>query len=443
MNERERYLYVDKRRSNGDRWVDIARDLDMDPTTVSRLHKRGLPADKTPYRHPRTNDFIHLWNEGCTVTEITRRTGVARSTVARQIQDCIDAGEISEENRISGELVEENRNLQAQLSVTQSELRDAQAKISSDSHRQVLEDRTLAAIESALRGREFALTPASVSESLPGASEKAWLLLVSDAHAGEVVNPEEALGIQYDWATAIKRIQDVFRQTKARVASRKSVPGEIVVGVLGDMLSGDIHEELAISNEKHISDQCVEIAEVLAAEIIDLKAIFPKVRAVVMVGNHSRLKKKPYYKGKYNNWEFVMGHMIRGLCKLHDIEVEVPRQLVHIEEINGYRVAMMHGDGVSSNSFAGIPFYGMRQRREAIQALLSSVGQERVDQLVMGHFHQHLYWQGECDIIINGSIKGGDEYIIGSRMSATMPRQLILEYDSDYGFVSQYQVNLT
>ena len=122
--------------------------------------------------------------------------------------------------------------------------------------------------------------------------------------------------------------------------------------------------------------------------------------------------------------------------------MHVPRDLVKIFPVYDKRIGIMHGDGVKSASFAGIPFYGLRSQRERIQALMSQTGQQRIDMLAIGHFHQYVYWGGECDIIINGAIKGGDEYSIDTLLAANDPEQVLLEFHPEHGLTSQNRINL-
>jgi predicted phosphodiesterase len=273
-----------------------------------------------------------------------------------------------------------------------------------------------------------------------------FLALLSDAHFGEVVNPEEALGLNYDTEVSRERIA-YWRDTVIRYAQlrRASYPvDKLTVAVLGDMLSGDIHHELSITNEMLLSEQASEMAHILFNVAEDFVTEFPAVEFIVLPGNHPRTTKKPKHKTKYDNWEWIMGQMFAGMVDKAGLaaEVKVPKSLVHTHQIFDTRIGMWHGDGVKSASFAGIPFYGMRQQREAIQALMSQLGLSRIDMLVMGHFHQHLYWQGECDILINGSIKGGDEYGISTRLSAPDPIQVLLEFHPEHGLTAQEHITL-
>lgn len=332
--------------------------------------------------------------------------------------------------------------------VLKSEIRRAQSIIKQFQSKDSIDARVVNVIRDAATTIKYD-RPLSKHKPRPKkhGKEYEWALLVSDAHGGETVNPEEALGIQYNWDICVRRIEEMRNQVLENLHDRGSNyrVRKLHVPIMGDMLSGEIHEELTISNEFVIAEQMSRMSHVLYNLLCDLSEHFDEIDAFVLPGNHPRTKKTPSYKQKFNNWEFAMGHMIKGMveaAQIDNIKVDVPKSMIHVHQIGPSRIAFMHGDGVKSASFAGIPFYGLRSQREAIQALMSLVGQERVDQYIIGHLHQHVYWQGECDVMINGSIKGGDEYIIGTRMTATPPRQLLLEYHPRHGFRSQTNLDL-
>jgi hypothetical protein len=165
-----------------------------------------------------------------------------------------------------------------------------------------------------------------------------------------------------------------------------------------------------------------------------------------MPGNHPRLKKKPYFKHKWDNYEYLMGQITKALAHREDgpddFLVNVPKDMVYIHNVLGSRIGFTHGDGVQSSSFAGIPLYGLRQRREAIQALLNHLDLPRLDMLCMGHFHNWIHWSGtDCDIVVNGAIKGGDEYSVGTRYAANRPVQALMTFHEDHGLTGTDFIN--
>jgi len=339
--------------------------------------------------------------------------------------------------------------LRDELDIAKAELKTAEQVIKRYRERETIEERIVDTIDTALADRAVDFSQPVLSKPrFKGAKSvpHEFVLMLSDAHYGEVVNPDEALGLKYDTDVCRRRIEEI-RDVTFRVAELKGEVypiQKITIASLGDMVSGNIHDELEVTNSLTMVDQTVDMAHILFNLCSDMSQVFPEVEMIVKVGNHPRIHKKPRFKGKFDNWEYMMGQMVAGMAKyaLPDVKIVVPKDLVYVHDVFNYRIGMVHGDGVKSNSFAGIPFYGLRNQREAVQALMSQVGQTRIDMFMMGHFHQYVFWGGECDIIINGSIKGGDEYGIGTRLSAPDPEQLLLEWHPKHGVTSKTVIKL-
>ena len=61
----------------------------------------------------------------------------------------------------------------------------------------------------------------------------------------------------------------------------------------------------------------------------------------------------------------------------------------------------------------------------------------------MGHFHQPTILEGtDCTAIINGAIKGGDEYSIGTRLASNNAVQLLLTFHEKHGLTDTSRINL-
>jgi predicted phosphodiesterase len=269
--------------------------------------------------------------------------------------------------------------------------------------------------------------------------------LISDAHYGEVVDMD-VFGIHYNMDIAERRIQ-YLTQKIIRFREIKSAEypiNKIVVAFLGDMISGNIHEELAESNESPVSDQLVRMAHIMVDVIGSLSEVFPEVEVIVMPGNHPRLSKKPRHKRKYDNLEYIMGEMVKAIvAPIENVEVIVPKDLIYVHDIMGHKVGMTHGDGYKSTSFAGIPFYGLARKRAAFQEGLKELGMPLVDMLVMGHFHQLLWWPGRgCDLIVNGSVKGPDEYAFDTMHAGDEAQQALITMNRKHGITSFERINL-
>jgi predicted phosphodiesterase len=316
----------------------------------------------------------------------------------------------------------------------------------SEKERLRLEDRLIAATVDHLKrvGREIPmLAPAKVNKQHPTTHE--MVLLLSDAHFSEVVDPEVAMGICYNEDIAKRRIERVRDVTlRYKQLRETSYPiRKLTVAVLGDMLNGDIHEELEITNESPLPVALVTLAYYLNDMGLSLRQEFPDVEFVFIPGNHPRTKKVPRFKQKTTtNWEYVLGHMVKALAGTR-YTVTVPKAMVYVHHIFGWRMGMSHGDAVKSNSFAGIPFYGLKQRNDALQSLMRHLDQPGLDYITIGHFHKPTVLEGtDCTLIINGSVKGGDEYSLGNYLSSNDPVQYLLTFHEKHGLTDYSRINL-
>jgi hypothetical protein len=125
----------------------------------------------------------------------------------------------------------------------------------------------------------------------------------SDWHYGEVVRPEEVGGAnEFNAEIAAARIQMLVDKTVDLAfnhmgTAKKTYPG-IIVMLGGDMLSGDIHEELFATNDR-TTQQCInDLTDLLASALEQLANKFGKVFIPCVVGNHGRASKKPRMKGR-------------------------------------------------------------------------------------------------------------------------------------------------
>lgn len=276
------------------------------------------------------------------------------------------------------------------------------------------------------------------------ADDHEMLANVSDAHYPEAVDPDQTFGIRYN-ATVCKYRMEYLRDKIIRYKDLRegSYPiRKLTVNVNGDMLSGDIHEELEVTNQKPMSEALVDMAYMLHDMGLAFAESFPAVEFIVMPGNHPRLTKKPRFKQKWNNWEHVMGKFLQALAH-GKFQVTVPKDLIYRFNIFDKVIGVTHGDGQKAASYAGIPWYGMKQRQDALQSLLKSLDMAQLDLLCYGHFHRLIWDEGQgCSLLINGSIKGGDEFSTGTRYQAQAPVQALLTFHPKHGVTDISRINL-
>lgn len=277
-----------------------------------------------------------------------------------------------------------------------------------------------------------------------GQTAQGMLAHISDLHHGEFVNPDLAHGVSYSPEIGWKRMAYLRDKIIRYKDLRPYEVDELHCGVLGDMTSGNNHDDLDVSNALGMVDQAMDVADMLFSMAQDFVSEFPKVIFTVITGNHGRIHKVPRHKQRYENWDYVAGRALEQMVKKAGLPVEVvvPRSTRHIIDVKGYRVCLTHGDGVKASSFAGIPFYSLKSKRDALQSMMRTLDILPVDQISMGHFHIPIWWPGECSILMNGSIKGGDEYVQDTRYAHTPPVQLLQEIHPRHGVTSVNHIDL-
>lgn len=224
----------------------------------------------------------------------------------------------------------------------------------------------------------------------------------TDWHNGAVQDPDEVEGFNaFNPDILRKRLHNNIQDQLAWVdLHRKSY--DISTSrdlVTGDLISGDIHQELLITNAYPSPVQAIKAGELLA-EIIALKSPhFEKVIVdFVTVDNHSRLTKKPQAgEGGMNTWNYVVGFYAKErLRNFSNVEFNIHEVMQQLVDIDGRRYLLMHGHQI--RGWMGIPFYGWQRRvgKEAIKRMRRRLS--GFDRIIAGHFHTPMttphFWLG-------------------------------------------------
>lgn len=270
------------------------------------------------------------------------------------------------------------------------------------------------------------------------------VLLLSDLHASEVVSLEETRGInEYNWEIMLSRLDGVRRAILSHKQHFGFEVEKLNVHMLGDMLSGDIHDELAITNDRPTSEAIVQLAYDTAEWLKALADEFPKIHVAGVPGNHPRATKKPQAKQAHNNGDWLFYQMVAALLRGHDqFSFDFPRGSYNIQMIcDRFRTLLMHGDGIRS-TMPGVPWGGVIRRVTVLEQQFNAARQP-LDYVVLGHFHTQNALDGvSSKTFVNGSVKGADEYSIKQFGSGRPAAQTLLTFHPERGWTGQYQVTL-
>lgn len=248
-------------------------------------------------------------------------------------------------------------------------------------------------------------------------------LLISDVHYDEVVIRSQLGGVnEYSHQIAEKRIIHTFDTAidiLQNLFARPSYDG-IVIPLNGDIFSGNIHEELRETNAQPIFKSIADLVDLMAAQLVKCADVFGHVFVPCAVGNHGRIDKKPRAKNRvFDNYEWLFYHFLAKQFKDDDrVNFLIPESFEFIYQIYNKRILQLHGDVFKGGNGIGgilVPIMrGLAKKQQAYAAI-----KKPFDLAIIGHFHSYHTLP---DLVINGSVKGYDEFskLMGFKFEAPM-----------------------
>jgi len=283
-----------------------------------------------------------------------------------------------------------------------------------------------------------------------GKAEKHRATLVafcSDLHAGEVVRAEEMGGYNaYNLRIADLRLQRFFTKTieLARTYFAGVTYDGIVLALGGDMVSGDIHDELEQTNELSVLDTTLWVAPRLVAGIERLAEEFGAVHVVSAPGNHGRDSKKPRHKGRSaHNADTHIARMAAMFFSSSNpsapVTFDIPESFDVPFSVYDWRFNMEHGDNMKFTGTAEIGALGPVKRGTLRKANQHQQEGHPFDVNLVGHFHQYVPATGQ-GFVMNGSLKGFDEYARSWHLKPEPPQQALMVVSPEHGPTTQAPV---
>jgi hypothetical protein len=293
---------------------------------------------------------------------------------------------------------------------------------------------------SAAEGAELQ-PPRWMSPGKPRASAATLMAMLSDTHFDEVVNPEEMEGLNaYNREIAVIRLerwaQNVVKLARHYLAGVRYDGIILILG--GDIFSGDIHEELKETNADTMLGSLLFWSEQIAAGIDLLAGEFNNIHVASVVGNHGRMSRKPRAKQRVRtNFDWLLSKMVeRHFSGDARVSFQIPESADCLIRIYEHHHLVTHGDQVSGGGgIGGIypPIMRLRARKAQHHLAIGS----QFSTLWLGHWHQYL---PTPSLIINGSLKGFDEYAKVSNFAFEPPQQALAIVTPERGLTVQAPV---
>lgn len=261
-------------------------------------------------------------------------------------------------------------------------------------------------------------------------SESTAIMVLSDVHLEESIDPKSVEGMnEYNLSIAERRTKKFFENGLKLIEMCRSttVIDNLVLGVLGDLIDGKIHDD---SEENNLSptEASLKAYELLVAGIDFLveNGHFKKILVPCCYGNHSRTTNKSRIAtSAKNNFEWMIYNFLASKYKNHPIvQISITDGYFHYVTIYDKVVRFHHGDYIRYGGGVGGLHIPLRK------AIAQFNKFKRADIDIMGHYHTRT---SGADYLVNGSIVGYNAFAISIKADYERPQQSFMLIHSRYG----------
>jgi hypothetical protein len=268
------------------------------------------------------------------------------------------------------------------------------------------------------------------------------VLMLSDLHLDEVVDKYEMDGAnEYDRAIAEARLEQIVYgvvKLLRRFISGVEIDG-LFLAMLGDIVTGIIHDELARTNEAPVPDTIVHWVPLIASAIKFLAdELDVPIHVACVDGNHDRLfKQVPAKQRATSSLAWVIYNWLAD--SLRDdprITFGLTTSAEQIVPVYDTKLLLSHGDSFRSAGGVGGLYPSLLKWLLRRHDYYSSVS-HGFDYALIGHWHQPLWGQ---DFVVNGSLKGYDEYAKQGGFKFNVPSQQLFVVTPERGMTQRLEV---
>lgn len=252
------------------------------------------------------------------------------------------------------------------------------------------------------------------------------LICVNDTHIGETNS--NFFGY-FDTEIAKERL-DKYLEEIIKIQKRHHSQNA-TVALLGDLLSGNIHLTIQVTNRENVIEQIKVVSELLSSFVHELSKHFETVNVYSVSGNHSRIAKKDDALKDERLDDLVMFIMQKTLSHIKNLYFADYANLdtgLAMANIKGKLYVFVHGD------------YDL-PTETGVMKLCSAIGCFP-EAIIMGHRHSPAYAEfNRVKVVQSGCLSGsGGDYCIQKRLAGN-PSQTVCVC-TDNGIICTYPVTL-
>ena len=239
------------------------------------------------------------------------------------------------------------------------------------------------------------------------------ILMFSDWHYGALCDSQWNY---YDTNVAQLRAEQLVAKTQSYILSLGIT--DLIVEINGDMCEGMINIGNRVASEESVVEQIINVSKLLSKCILSLKPYVNSIKVVTTLGNHGRLTpNRKEQADERENFEMLIPEFLR-LTLGNDIPIITSQGLDFVKyEFDDKIICLSHG-----------------HHDKATSAIDNMIRVYKVvpDEIHLGHWH-HMSDLNDSNIhvVVNGSIKGVDDFGLKATRCTTQPSQNLIVYGKD------------
>jgi hypothetical protein len=318
-----------------------------------------------------------------------------------------------------------------------AEVKDLKAQIAS--YQQLVEELSASLdVTSALRSSTSGTHTYAIDRKGKSSTETAAVVVASDWHVEETVDPRTVSHMnEFNLTIADKRIERFAKSALRLIEVQRGgtdIP-VLVLALLGDLMSGFIHEELREENELTPTQTVLWLKERVAKFINTFRkeGNFDHIVIPCSVGNHGRTTVKPRHGTSWkNSYEWLLYKVLEQ--EITEGVTWVIGESYHTYlDVYGKTFRLHHGDGLK---FQG----GVGGLTVPVEKAIANWNKGRVADLdIFGHWHQS---QQNPKWVSNGSLIGHNAYSVAIKAPFQPPEQTLFLFNAKRGRTGTWPIFL-
>lgn len=351
-----------------------------------------------------------------------------------------------------------NRRLAGQNSTEDQSLVDYWKRQAQIAHKALQEsERDKTAIDLLVeKAAELAPRSYSIPRELPrklprkcgGNKPQSAVLVFSDTHIGQVVSPDQTLGMGgYNFDIFLRRLarleSSVFSILEDHTTTR--VP-EIVVAMLGDIVHGNLQHAVEAGQVNTLFSQFYAAGHAIAQFFRNISTLAP-VRVETAVGNHPRWanqRKMPTDNRFSNLDQFLYAYVEALLRDVSRVKFNLTKQPFALFDVQGHHFYAGHGDHLrGGDRILGVPNHAIGRNLSNTSQMFGAAGKPFPNYFLFGHFHRPITLpHSSGEVIINGGFPGMDGFALMEAFNSSPPLQKMFFIHPKFGRSACYDLRL-